>query len=145
MTKEEIEKLIEVGATRKCNCCNETLNVEEFYVKVSKNKNHFRFNSPCKFCSNLNRNINYQKAYQRKLKYNITQNDYESMLINQDYSCAICGIHREDLNKDLAVDHCHSTGKIRDLLCHNCNAGIGFFKESLFKLESAIKYIKKHK
>jgi hypothetical protein len=66
------------------------------------------------------------------------------MLINQDYSCAICGIHREDLSRDLAVDHCHSTGKIRDLLCINCNLGIGFFKESLFKLKSAINYLKKH-
>lgn len=145
MTKEKIQKLIDSGATRKCNCCNEVLLVSDFHIKKSNNENHFRFNSPCKFCANINRNINYQKAYHRKLKYNITENDYQKMLINQDYSCAICGIHREDLNKDLAVDHCHSTGKIRDLLCANCNSGIGFFKESLFKLKSAIKYIKHHK
>jgi hypothetical protein len=145
MTKEKIQKLIDGGATRKCNCCNEILLVSDFYIKKSNNENHFRFNSPCKFCSNINRNINYQKQYHRKLKYNLTQNDYEKMLINQNYSCAICGIHREDLNKDLAVDHCHLTGKIRGLLCANCNSGIGFFKENLFKLKSAIKYIKKHK
>ena len=145
MTKEEIQKSIEIGETRKCNCCNEILNVKEFYIKVSKNKNHFRFNSPCKFCSNLNRNVNYQKAYQRKLKYNITQNDYETMLINQDYSCAICKIHREDVSRDFAVDHCHKTGKIRDLLCINCNIMLGNGKDNKNIFKGAIKYLQKHK
>lgn len=145
MTKEQIQNLIETNATRKCKCCNELLNVNDFYIKASKNEKHFRFNSPCKFCSNLNRNVNYQKAYHRKIKYGIEQSDYDNMLKNQNFSCAICEIHIEDVNRDFSVDHCHTTGKIRDLLCINCNSMLGMGKENKNIFKSAIKYIQKHK
>lgn len=42
------------------------------------------------------------------------------------------------------IDHCHATGKIRGVLCSNCNMSIGGFKESISSLEKAIKYLKTH-
>jgi len=146
MTKEKLYQLIESGATRKCNCCNELLIVTEFYIRKDvKNNKHYRFNSPCKFCANITRNIDYYKAYQRKLKYNLTTEEYDLKLHFQNYSCAICNIHRDDYSKDFAVDHCHQTGKVRSLLCNNCNSGLGFFKDNLTIIQKAIAYLNKHK
>ena len=146
MTKEKLYQLIENGATRKCNSCNEVLLVSEFHIKKDiKHNKHYRFNSPCKICANITRNIDYHKAYQRKRNYNLTTKEYDVKLIEQNYSCAICNIHRDDYSKDFAVDHCHKTGKVRALLCNNCNLGLGFFKDSSSIIKKAIVYLDKHK
>ena len=146
MTKEKLYQLIENGATRKCNSCNEVLLVSEFHIKKDiKHNKHYRFNSPCKICANVNRDVNYHKAYQKKRNYNLTTEEYDIKLIEQNYSCAICNIHRDDYSKDFAVDHCHETGKVRALLCNNCNVGLGFFKDSSSIIKKAIAYLDKHK
>lgn len=145
MTKEKLEELIASGATRKCNKCNEILPVTDFHIKADKNNKHYRFNSPCKSCAHIGRNINYQKAYQRKVKYNLSQEEYDFKLKQQNYSCAICDIHQDDYSKEFSVDHCHKTGKVRALLCNQCNSGIGFFRESVSIMKKAISYIKKYK
>ena len=144
MTKEKLEELIASGATRKCNKCNEILPVTDFHIKADKNTNHYRFNSPCKFCANLNRNKNYYKAHRLKIKYNLSQEEYDLKLKEQNYSCAICDIHKDDYSKEFSVDHCHKTGKVRSLLCTQCNSGIGFFRENITVMKKAIQYIKKY-
>lgn len=53
----------------------------------------------------------------------------------------INGIHQEELSRRLFVDHNHETKKVRGLLCTNCNAGLGMFKDSIEKLELAIDYL----
>jgi hypothetical protein len=45
---------------------------------------------------------------------------------------------------DLAVDHCHTTGKIRGLLCSKCNPALGAFNDNIEILNSAIKYLKEY-
>lgn len=145
MTKEELEQLIKNGAKRKCNSCNELLLVNEFYIKKDiKNNKHYRFNSPCKICANIDRDINYHKAYQKKRKYNLTIEEYDAKLHSQNYSCDICNIHRDDCSKDFSVDHCHKTGKVRSLLCNKCNSALGFFNESIKIMNKAISYVKKY-
>lgn len=52
--------------------------------------------------------------------------------------CAICAITTSDV---LHVDHCHTTGKIRGLLCHQCNVLLGASKDSITTLQNAIKYL----
>jgi hypothetical protein len=59
----------------------------------------------------------------------------------QNEVCVICG--RKDKRK-LCGDHNHTTGNPRELLCMNCNAGIGNFKENISTLLKAIEYLKKH-
>ena len=76
-------------------------------------------------------------------KYGLTIEDYENMLISQNYSCAICG--GDNKGKNFAVDHDHKTGKVRALLCSTCNSGIGSLKDSIDILEKAIEYLRKHK
>ena len=56
--------------------------------------------------------------------------------------CAICGVTEEQNGKRLAVDHCHTTGVIRGLLCSACNTSLGKFKDSVELLQRAIQYLK---
>ena len=73
-----------------------------------------------------------------KYRYGITEETYEKMLKDQDHCCAIC---KEKPKKHLAVDHCHETGKIRGLLCMNCNKGLGMFKDDENRMNKAIQYL----
>ena len=73
-------------------------------------------------------------------KFGITLEHFNLMLKNQNNKCAIC---KKEECRNLAVDHDHKTGKIRGLLCLNCNTGLGSFKDNLDLLLKAINYLKK--
>ena len=75
-----------------------------------------------------------------KKRFGITVDQYAEMLDKQQGSCAICRTECVT-GKRLAVDHCHETGRIRGLLCFNCNIGLGKFKDSTKMLETAIAYL----
>lgn len=77
------------------------------------------------------RNKKYKKLY------GITINDYQVMYKKQNGQCAIC----EKKEGVLVVDHDHETKKVRGLLCNNCNAAIGFFGDSITKMQNAIRYL----
>jgi hypothetical protein len=85
------------------------------------------------------------KKRQLKYKYNLSIEEYNTKLKNQNHKCAICGVDEVDLKTKLAVDHNHSTNVVRDLLCVNCNTGLGQFKENIELLSKAIGYLEKHK
>lgn len=76
-------------------------------------------------------------------RYKITFKQYLQLLINQDYSCAICGRGEWLFNRALDVDHCHNTGRIRGLLCRDCNKGLGMFRDNAHHIDKAAKYLKK--
>lgn len=69
--------------------------------------------------------------------YGITDSDYQVMYADQSGCCQICRQHHDVL----CVDHCHSTGRVRGLLCNNCNRAIGLLGDSVSNLENAIKYL----
>ncbi len=83
-------------------------------------------------------------------KYGLTSADYERMVIAQQNNCAICRRSATELKPRnsktkylrLDVDHCHSTGKVRSLLCNNCNAILGHAKDSIQVLLAAVEYLK---
>lgn len=78
-------------------------------------------------------------------KYGITYEEYEKMLFHQNDMCAICGGRQNHKNSEhLFIDHCHKTGKVRALLCHKCNLGIGYFGDDCQILERAIRYLRYH-
>jgi hypothetical protein len=81
-------------------------------------------------------------------KYNLTPADYQQMHDEQGGVCAICKTPERDyLNgnpRKLAVDHCHTTGKVRALLCSTCNTSLGGFRDSPVLLQAAIEYLKHH-
>ena len=78
--------------------------------------------------------------------YRITLGEYEDMLEEQGHRCKICNSEGFVMDPDrhkakLAVDHCHDTGVVRGLLCHNCNRALGLFQDSKEALLSAVKYL----
>lgn len=76
----------------------------------------------------------------RARKYGIDAEEYLRLLKTQDRKCAICGSEPARL----FIDHCHTSGKVRGLLCTQCNAGIGMFKEDPSRLRGALAYLATH-
>lgn len=82
-----------------------------------------------------------------KKKYGISLEQFEQLLLKQNSVCAICKEPETKLEwrskrpLPLSVDHCHETGKIRGLLCADCNRALGMFRDSPEVLLSAIKYV----
>jgi hypothetical protein len=66
---------------------------------------------------------------------------YDKLLIKQQSLCIICNRHSDEFKSRFHVDHCHSTGKIRGLLCFNCNVMLGNSLENIKTLINAIKYL----
>jgi hypothetical protein len=77
--------------------------------------------------------------------YGISDEDYQSLLESQHNKCAICATAAPDLNKEhrkyFSVDHDHNTGKIRGLLCNQCNLGIGCLNDDPELLRKATSYL----
>lgn len=82
---------------------------------------------------------NYHKNWRLNKTYGITIDDYNKLLKHQNGVCAICGQFPDD--GILVVDHNHKTNKIRGLLCHKCNFGIGIFRDSKTLLNNAVSYL----
>lgn len=82
-----------------------------------------------------------KRGYFLKRRYNITKEDYERMLESQGSVCKICGKPPRNTSQQTAVlhvDHNHTTGKVRGLLCGKCNTGLGFIEqEELLKAAKA--------
>jgi hypothetical protein len=95
------------------------------------------------------RNPDVAKNGHLRRKFNITKETYDLMLTAQNGVCAICLCpetrthHKTGKLKDLSVDHCHTTGKIRGLLCFSCNSSLGKFKDCIETLQRAIQYLTK--
>lgn len=128
-----------------CNKCKTNKDDKEF-SKCARNNDGLAW--MCKECDRIRakeryrkvgRDPDYDKDIYLKRLYGISLTVYNEMLAKQDGKCAICS--REcTTGRSLAVDHCHSTGKIRGLLCQGCNTSIGRLY-SVELLKSAIKYL----
>lgn len=97
------------------------------------------------------RNPMRNKGYDLKKHYGITLEQYAAMYEAQEGKCAICGEHGEQFtpgnggkSKTLVVDHDHSTGRLRKLLCAGCNKALGGFRDSTEVLQKAVAYLKQH-
>lgn len=89
----------------------------------------------------------YIKNRNTKLKqaYGMSHDDYLEILEKQNYKCACCGVDNKEAGaKGLVVDHNHTTGAVRELLCHSCNTALGLLKEDTSIVSNLLKYIRKH-
>lgn len=116
---------------RVCSRCQEEKPEAGYYLTTNHGKPYLR--AQCRACDNKIR----RRTHLRRT-YNMTLTDFEDMRTQQKSCCKICGnlmLGRID------IDHNHKTGKIRGLLCINCNGGLGNFKDSIEMLEKAIEYL----
>ena len=90
---------------------------------------------------------NRDKAYAKRLMkdYGLTLDDYNQMLEEQNGVCKIChGTCTHNQRREagtLSVDHCHTTGKVRGLLCGKCNSALGFLNDDIQSVKRMVKYL----
>ena len=78
-------------------------------------------------------------------KYNLTVETFNQMRVEQNHKCAICGVDELEVKfGKLYIDHNHDTGKVRQLLCHYCNTGLGMFKDDIDTLLAAVAYLQEN-
>lgn len=77
-----------------------------------------------------------------KYGYVCTDETYNALFASQQGCCAICGVHQTALKRNLAVDHCHTNGDVRGLLCVSCNTHLGIYEKYKEVFEN---YISKRK
>lgn len=124
-----------------CKKCNTVKPLSEFHKKTGRKDGH---SSTCKVCVNSRtRPYDPDKNRDTKLRkaYGISLAEYNEMLKSQGGKCAICGGCEPIEDRMMAVDHCHTTGKVRGILCSNCNRAIGLFRDNIESLKNAIKYL----
>jgi hypothetical protein len=138
---------------KQCTVCKETKELDQFYnVKSTKDGKGYR----CKECDNKARQKwsanNPERSHlsqrQRNLKhrFGVDLEWYENQFKKQNYSCAICETKTNKTVGDrqfwnFSVDHCHDSGKIRGILCNNCNRALGLFQDNPELLKKAASYV----
>jgi hypothetical protein len=86
--------------------------------------------------------VQFRRISLRK-NYGLTLEQYNEMLEVQGGRCAICGVLQTEVKMTFRVDHDHTTGKVRGLLCHKCNVSLGLMNDNPEILQNAIKYLDK--
>ena len=135
-----------------CTKCGNTKSKSEFYLhKHTKDK----LASLCKQCykeNEINWRLNNPEAYKEscrrrnlKKKFGITLEEYEKLYKQQNGKCACCLKDKSNSGIDgLVVDHCHASGKVRELLCSCCNTALGLLKEDESIIKNLLQYVRKH-
>lgn len=125
-----------------CKNCGETKSLSSFN-KATKSKDGKQ--AYCAICANKknvewnSKNVERKKGTHLKRTYGIDLYEYHAMLKEQQGVCAIC--YKPEIDKDLAVDHCHRTGQVRGLLCYMCNTSLGKMEDSPDRLRRAAAYL----
>ncbi|MFE7780319.1 endonuclease VII domain-containing protein [Streptomyces nigrescens] len=154
MPDEQRRKISEALASKRigeapkvCSICKETKPRDMFGRRTNGYSR-----SECKPCAaartrkwvkeNPERMRALNRATTLRRYYGITEAQYDSLLEAQDGLCLICRSPGDpDRRVPLVVDHCHDSMRIRGLLCNPCNQGIGFLRDSVEILRSAIEYL----
>jgi len=134
-----------------CTSCKVEKPLEANFREVSAGKgkvlNGKYYSSHCKECDSKRSGIynkkNRQKIKERELqtKYSLSLEEYLKMVEEVNNTCPICGISGTE-RKPLVVDHCHTTLKVRGLLCYKCNMGLGYLKDSSDNMIRAAHYLR---
>lgn len=152
--KVKSEKLI--VNEKKCSKCEIIKPIDNFHKSNTQIDGHHTYCKDCQkeykkeYYSRPGVKIKFSKSCKKtfiKRVYSLSIDEFKILLEKQNNVCKICkqpekGIDRRSkLIKQLSTDHCHKTGKVRGLLCRNCNQGLGHFKDSIKFLIEAAKYL----
>lgn len=118
--------------SKTCTRCKTERPLSEFHKKNGK---------PLPICGPCRNEEN--RAY-RIRSYGICEAQHDELLKKQGNRCAICRTDKPGGNGSFHIDHCHSSGKVRGLLCANCNMALGKFFDNTAFLQNAINYLQEH-
>src|SRR2546421_13021928 len=141
--------------TKTCGKCNAIKPITDFSLNKGKGDGRHYW---CKACANeYNKKRNkglYTEAFVRaknlKQLYGLSSEEYQAMFLAQNGVCAACGKSETTLDfrtnqlKNLQIDHCHKTGKVRALLCKECNNALGLLHDDLERIRLLLKYAELH-
>lgn len=116
----------------------------EIHKRNAKHLKQGQESQECKHYNPPNKMFEDRRDGIIRRQYGITLAEYDQMLRDQDYKCAICGNEDEVEGRRLAIDHCHDSGKVRGLLCGKCNRGLGLFYDNKDLLTNAMAYLDKY-
>lgn len=140
------------GLKYSCKACISSDYFKNHKIEKEKRKTHYNHNKQ-EYLSRSYRwreeNPNKRQISERKRalmkKYNLTWEAYEELFYAQEGECAICNLPLALFPygelPSACVDHCHSTGQVRGLLCYNCNLILGHAKDNKDILIKAIEYL----
>lgn len=124
-----------------CGACRERKEPSEFSRDRTR-PTGYRYR--CKRCQPPRGKQNRRNRFRlNQYGTSLTVGEYEAMVQRQGGLCAICGGTNKN-GRRLSLDHCHKTGKVRGLLCNNCNTGLGLFRDSQTALAAALAYLREH-
>lgn len=128
-----------------CKLCGEIKALDKFNLEVRRRDGRTQICKECKNAIARKKRIEIPDAFEGflrslKNKYKMTIEQFDEMMLNQGGTCAIC-----DKEAFLVIDHDHTTGKVRQLLCRCCNWAVGHLKDSSETAIKASEYLKKHK
>lgn len=131
-----------------CRTCGIVKPLDDFGKYKNRGKTQWR--RECKACRSATESAKYHGSATRRAvaktnakrshlqrMYGITPEELATMEARQEHKCLIC----KEIPDTLHVDHCHTNGHVRGLLCGTCNRSIGMFKDDIQMLKSAIKYL----
>ncbi len=148
-----------------CSCCKQAKTLNKFrFIRKNKDGSDL-YRAKCYDCYNKIYNERYQSKseeerrqiyLERKNKYTfeerkqdrlkrrfgLTIDEFDKMLTEQSGKCYLC--FTEILGKEVKVDHSHKTGKVRKLLCHNCNTALGHLRDDVDLFKRCIDYLEYH-
>ena len=132
--------------TKTCSKCHQDKSLEDF---TRQKRGRYGRMAQCKHCvTEYQREYNKtdagkKSASNRKIRYRfgVSDEEWTKMFNEQNGCCKICGRHHTEFDRQLSVDHCHKTGKIRGLLCGSCNRAIGLLGDSKELLIKAANYL----
>ena len=117
-----------------CSICKQELSLSLFHKRTYKTGN-IGYQSKCKKCSTDVKKTYYKTHEYARRRFKLTEDQYDDLMKNE--KCQICNV--ELIKK--CIDHCHTTNKIRGVLCNNCNTALGLVGDNIATIESMIKYL----
>lgn len=131
---------------KKCSKCGKVKPIEEFYKNKGTKDGHGHY---CKDCHGKRSKVTYctnetyrsnAKLRNIKHKFNLTEEQLNELHLKHSGRCGICNKEFESSRKTF-IDHDHATGKVRGLLCPNCNTILGHGFDDVNILKAAISYL----
>jgi hypothetical protein len=119
--------------TKICKVCGEEKPLSSFHKHKNQSDGLRRH---CKIC-----NTKVCREFRLKSDYGLTLDSFATLLCNQGSCCSICQTSKPGGMGDWHVDHDHTDGLVRGILCSNCNTAIGKFNDNIKNLEAAIHYL----
>lgn len=139
-----------------CRQCSTEKEISQFYTSSGRPAGYC---NPCRVenqrearAKNHAKFRETERRSKLRVAYGISTEDYDRMLATQDSCCAICGSKNSGSRvykftgktKRFSVDHCHTTGKVRGLLCTRCNRALGLVDGNVDTLMKMISYLRKN-